>query len=173
MAAVRAGDRVAFTEAFDAMFPAVRVFLYRYTQSVAAAEDLAQDVFVAWWSERARLDIRTSLRTYLFAAARNRALNHLRHEKVAQQWARDVIAEGEPSRADTDWAVREAEVAQAIVEAMRDLPPRARRIFLLHRTKSLSYADIAARLGVTVKTVDTQLMRAMRSLRARLAKYRS
>jgi RNA polymerase sigma-70 factor (ECF subfamily) len=172
MEGVRAGDQRMFSEAFDALYPAVRVFLFRYTQSMAVAEELAQDVFVAWWAERGRLDIRTSLRTYLFVAARNRALNAIRREKLAQQWVDDVAAAGEPARADADWAAREGEVAQAIVDAVNALPPRTRRIFLLHRTTSLSYRDIAARLGVTVKTVDTQLTRAVRSLQAKLARFR-
>jgi RNA polymerase sigma-70 factor (family 1) len=170
--AVRAGEERAFTEAFDAMYPAVRVFLYRYTQSMAVAEEIAQDVFVTWWTDRARLDIRTSLRTYLFVAARNRALNVLRHEKLAQQWAADVAAGGEPSRDDADWAAREAEVAQAIVDAVDALPVGARRIFLMHRTTTLSYAEIATRLGVSVKAVDTQLTRAVRTLRGKLAAFR-
>lgn len=173
MDGVRAGDRGAFTEAFEAIFPAVRVFLYRYTRSVAIAEELAQDVFVTWWEERARLEVRTSLRTYLFVAARNRAFNYLRHEDVVRRWADGVVAGGEPSRADADWAVQEADLAQAVADAIRALPPRGRQIFLLHRAHSLSYSEIAKKLGVSIKTVETQLRRATHALRARLAAYRA
>jgi RNA polymerase sigma-70 factor (ECF subfamily) len=170
--AVRAGDTRAFAEAFDATFPVIRVFLYRYTQSVATAEELAQDVFVELWEERARVEIRTSLRTYLFVKARNKALNHLRHEELGRRWADEVVAEGERSRDDADWAAREGEIAEAVVDALEALPPRMRQIFLLHRTKALSYSEIASKLGVTAKTVETQIFRALKSLRRRLKKYR-
>jgi RNA polymerase sigma-70 factor, ECF subfamily len=169
---VRAGDAQVFTEAFEALFPAVRVFLFRYTESIAVAEELAQDVFVAWWEERAKLDIRSSLRTYLFSAARNRALNYLRHERLGWRWVDDLAADGEPARDDADWGAREAEIAEAVADAVRALSPQARQIFLMQRTKAMSYADIAARLGVTVKTVDTQLTRAVKVLRKRLAAFR-
>lgn len=168
---MRAGDQGAFTEAFDALYPVVRVFVFRFTQSVAVAEEVAQDVFVAWWAERERLEIRTSLRTYLIAAARNRALNVLRKERMAERWVEGELAQGEPSRADADWAAREAEVAQAIVAAVDGLSPQARRIFLMHRTTALTYREIAERLGVTVNTVDTQLTRAVKALRTKLAGF--
>jgi RNA polymerase sigma-70 factor, ECF subfamily len=170
--AVRRGDQAVFTEAFDALFPAVRAFLYRYTESTAIAEELAQDVFVKWWDERERLDIHTSLRTYLFAAARNKAFNHRRHEGVANRWVAAEALDGIPACDDTDWAARESEIAEAVAQAVRTLSPRTRQVFILYRLKSLTYADIAARLGITVKTVDNHVARAVRALRERLAIHR-
>jgi RNA polymerase sigma-70 factor (ECF subfamily) len=170
--AIRAGDVAVFAEVFRTLFPAVRVFLTGLTGPVGVAEELAQDVFVALWEDRERMVLRGSLRSYVFAAARNRALNYLKRERLTQRWADAVVARGEPSVDEARDPAIDAELAQAIADAVQQLSPQCRRMFVMNRAEDRSYGEIARVLGVSIKTVETQMARALRSLRARLAMFR-
>jgi RNA polymerase sigma-70 factor (ECF subfamily) len=103
-------------------------------------------------------------------AARNRALNHLRHLQVQKKSQVFVEALSEPAEhADADAQARELEVA--IRDAIADLPPRTREVFLMSRERNLRYSEIAELLGVTVKAVEANMSRALRQLRERLAPF--
>jgi RNA polymerase sigma-70 factor, ECF subfamily len=154
---------------YDALFrafaPGLAAFLARYVGSPATAEDLVQDLFCALWADRARTRIDGSMRTYLFTAARNRALNHLRHQRVADRYQRAVGQSWEwsdPSAPGEATLLARVEAQRAIAA----LPPRCRRIFSLCREQHLSHRQIATLLGISVKTVEVQMGRALKSLRA-------
>ena len=107
-----------------------------------------------------------SVRTYLFRAARNRAFNHLRRNKLERLWRLrqppTPDAEGVEDEHSTD------ELAAAIRAAIASLPDRCREIFLLSRDQNMTYAEIAKVLGISIKTVETQMGRALKALRTRI-----
>jgi RNA polymerase sigma-70 factor (ECF subfamily) len=166
LARLRAGDRAAFEQIFREHFDGLAGFAYRLTRSRAIAEELVQDLFLEIWLRRDRLVITETLRTYLFRAARNRAFNHLRRNKLERLWRlrqpqlpEAEVVENEDS---TD------ELAAAIRVAIASLPDRCREIFLLSREQNMTYAEIAKVLGLSIKTVETQMGRALKALRTRL-----
>jgi RNA polymerase sigma-70 factor (ECF subfamily) len=163
---VRRGDVSAYDALFRAFAPGLSAFLVRYVESPATAEDLVQDLFCSLWATRTRTRIDGSMRTYLFTAARNRALNHLKHQRVADRYQRAVGQSWEPSDPSAPGeAVLLASIeAQYAIDA---LPPRCRRIFSLCRQQHLSYQQVATLLGISVNTVEVQMGRALKRLRAR------
>ena len=177
LARLRAGadDDPATGAAFDAIFrrwygPLVGV-ADRMLRDTAAAEELAQDVLLELWRRRASLDTGDEPGPYLIRAVRNRTLNRLRHARVAQR-AAPLLAVDETSTAAGPAAEAvESELAVAIGAAVAALPPGCRQVFLLSRSEGLRYADIAARLGISPKTVEAQMGRALRLLRARLGPW--
>ncbi len=168
---IRTGDTAAFTALFREMFPALRVYLFHLTGSGAVAEELAQDLFITLWEGRGQLAVHTALSGYLFTAARNAALNYIKHERVIDRWAQYVRASSEPTAPSADQGLDDAEVMRAAVAAINQLPERCRQIFLLHRTSGRTYGEIAAELGISVKTVETQMTRALVALRAALSAF--
>jgi RNA polymerase sigma-70 factor, ECF subfamily len=163
-----AQDATVYDALFRAFAPGLAAFLARYVESPATAEDLVQDLFCRLWAERARMRIERgspSVRTYLFTAARNRALNHLRRERVADRHAETVGRWLDP----TDPSAPGEAALLASIEAERTiaaLPPQCRRVFWLCRRQHLSHRQIAERLGISVKTVEVQMGRALKRLRA-------
>lgn len=160
-----AEDASVYDALFRAFAPPLSAFLARYVESPATAEDLVQDLFCSLWAERARTRIDGSMRTYLFTAARNRALNHLKHQRVADRYR---LAAGRSADTSDPSAPGESALLTSI-EAQRaidTLPPRCRRIFSLCRQQHLSHRQIATLLGISVKTVEVQMGRALKSLRA-------
>ncbi|MEP6494882.1 MAG: sigma-70 family RNA polymerase sigma factor [bacterium] len=92
------GDDVAFESLFRAHYAELCRFAYQYVRSSEAAEDLVQDVFAGLWAARETVTVTTSVRAYLYAAVRNRAINTRRHQVVAAEWARDEADDDVPSR---------------------------------------------------------------------------
>ena len=84
-ARIRAGDTAAFERAFRTYHPALCKFACRYVHSRDVAQELVHDVFATLWEERARLRV-GKLKSYLYAAVRNSAISHLRHERVERRW---------------------------------------------------------------------------------------
>ncbi len=170
LARLRRGDEGAF----DAVFRAYYAPLVGLADSVlrhrALAEEVAQEVMLELWRRRETLAVEESLRAYLFQAARNRALNHLRHRKVEQRG--EPHARGESvAPAAADALLVEDEIEVAVRRAVAELPDRCREVFELSRVHGLKYAEIARTLGISVKTVEAQMGKALKTLRERLGPF--
>jgi RNA polymerase sigma-70 factor, ECF subfamily len=166
---LRRGDAVEFERVFRATYAPLCRFVSRYVEP-AVAEEIAQETYLRLWNDRERLDVRTSLRAYLFAAARNRALNHLKHLGVEQRWAEAETAASGGAHAEADAPERldRAEVAQRVGRVVEGLPPRLRETVDLRWGEGLTHAEIAEAMGVTVKAVEANVARAKAALRAGL-----
>ena len=170
---IRAGDERALELVFKAHYAGMASFVQRYVRSQDLAEELVQDVFLKLWSKREQLAEIETFRTYLFRAARNTALNHLRRVKLERRWREEQAADDDPPTSyAADEETTEQEVATAVQAAINRLPPRCREIFLLSRDGGLTYAEIARSLEISVKTVETQMGRALKSLRQSLQQFR-
>ncbi|MFL5579389.1 MAG: RNA polymerase sigma-70 factor [Gemmatimonadaceae bacterium] len=167
---LRAGDRAAVEELFRDHYAALVGFADGYVRSGAVAEEIVQDVFLNLWRGRDRLAGEGTLRAYLFQAVRNRALNHLRHARhVARHAAAAPRDDSAPALGDA--LLVEAELAAAVRAAVDALPERCREVFLLSRGHNLSYVEIARTLEISVKTVETQMGRALKAIRRALLPY--
>lgn len=136
----------------------------------AIAEELVQDVFVELWDRRATLQFSESFRAYLLRAARNRALNHIRHAHVearAEPW---IESPSPPSPGAFD-DMMEREIDRAVASAIDRLPDRCRQIFRMSRLDGLKYREIADILDISVKGVEAQMGKALKLLREDLARW--
>jgi RNA polymerase sigma-70 factor (ECF subfamily) len=170
LARLRTGDEAAFDAIFRGRYAVLVGVADRMLRDRAVAEELVQEVMLALWRRRAELAADEALGPYLVRAVRNRALNHLRHLQIER---RDAVHAAGPTEAPARGAgpVVAEELAQALERAMAGLPPRCREVFTLSRGHGLSYAEVAARLGISIKTVEAQMGRALRALRTDLAPW--
>jgi RNA polymerase sigma-70 factor, ECF subfamily len=167
---LRQGDHDAFDSIFRTHYPPLVVLGERMLRQRALAEELAQDVMLELWKRRATLSFDVSLRAYLFQATRNRVLNHLRHERVERLG--QPFAAPEAQVEPTPLALlTEEEIGAALRDAVSALPERCREVFELSRVQGLRYAEIAVVMGISVKTVEAQMGKALRMLRERLAPW--
>jgi RNA polymerase sigma-70 factor (ECF subfamily) len=150
--------------------------IYRYVGDKVVAEDIAQEIFTELWQKRDQLHIHTSPQAYLRRMAVTRTLNYLRNERK-HKW--DDL-EDEVGRSGM-WVSQRpnalanlelAELQQVIARAIDELPEKCRIVFLLSRHESMPYADIAAALDISVKTVENQIGKALRHLRNAVESYR-
>ena len=161
----------AFDELVRTHYGRLCTFAYRFARSRDAAEDVVQEVFTRLWQQREQFDVRDPL-PYLYQAVRNRLVTSRRHELVRERWRADVDHEDRHAR-DAASAVELADLRRAVARAIDALPERCRLIFTMSREQDLSYAEIARLLDISVKTVETQMGRALKALRARLSGYLS
>jgi RNA polymerase sigma-70 factor (ECF subfamily) len=172
VARVRAGDQTALGVIFRAFVLPLSAFAYRSVESRDTAAELVQDVFYRIWRGHAKWEVKGSLKTYLYRATRNRVIDFLRHEKIEGRWAersvREHAADPVRSHIPADEVMETQERVAALERALDALPERRRLVFVLRWREGLSHQEIADRMGVTVKTVENQLTRAIQALRERL-----
>ena len=167
---LRQGDSAAFDAIFRTWYGPLVGTAERMLRDRAVAEELVQDVMLELWRRRETLASDGSAQAYLFQATRNRVLNHLRHLKIEQRSEPDVRGESS-STPQADVGVVEEELDVAVQRAVQSLPDRCREVFELSRVHGLKYAEIARALGISVKTVEAQMGKALRTLRERLAPW--
>lgn len=167
---LRAGDEGAFDEVFRLWYATLVRVGTALLRDVDAAEEVAQDVMHELWRRRETLEPDVSVRGYLLRSIRNRCLNHLRHLRVRRETEADVEALYE-APLSADQPIVAQELAEAVRVAFDELPPRCREVFELSRIRGLKYAEIAEALGISQKTVEAQMGKALRVMRERLAAW--
>lgn len=167
---LRGGDETAYDAIFRQWYAPLVATTTALLRDRGPAEEVVQDVMLELWRRREGITFETSLRAYLFQATRNRALNYLRRQRVEAR-GEATIAAGMPTPEPADSEAREGELNVAIQEAIAGLPDRCREVFELSRIRGLKYAEIATELGISIKTVEAQMGKALRVMREKLAPW--
>jgi RNA polymerase sigma-70 factor (ECF subfamily) len=166
------GKTAAFQILYERYRDPIFRFAYRMLGSVEAAEDVAHDCFLGLIKEPGRFDsTRASLRTYLYAAARNQAAK--RYLNINRESGIDELV-NEPRVAahlDPIRQVLDNELAGEVQRAIESLPPLQREALVLFEYEDLSLAEIGAIVGADANTVKARLFRARDKLRASLNRY--
>jgi RNA polymerase sigma-70 factor (ECF subfamily) len=166
----RRGDEGAFDSVFRELYPSLVRCAEAMLHRRDVAEEVVQEVMLALWERRETLVVEDSLRAYLFRATRNRSLNHLRHVTIERK-AEPELSAVESSDASAPASLVDEEIEVALRHAVSSLPPRCREVFELSRVHGLRYSEIAATLGISPKTVEAQMGKALRILREGLAPW--
>jgi len=176
---VREGDALALEMIFTAFHEELLAHARQVVQSPAVAEEVVQDVFLAIWTTRERWSIRTSLHAYLWRAVHNVATRAGASRTrgpargiVLEDAERAVPARFADAAVAPDVLAERSALADAVVKAERTMPPRAREVFALRHQHDLSNREIASTLGISQKTVETHMTRALATLRKHLTGWR-
>jgi RNA polymerase sigma-70 factor (ECF subfamily) len=167
---LRQGDEAAFDSIFRAWYPGLVRAAESLVRSRAVAEEIVQDVMLELWKRRESLVEESSPQAYLYQATRNRSLNHIRHERI-EKAGEPYAAREEATTSTAHSLVVEEEIDVALKRAVSGLPQRCREVFELSRVHGLKYAEIATVLGISIKTVEAQMGKALRILREELAEW--
>ncbi|MCE3296246.1 MAG: hypothetical protein K0R65_1960 [Crocinitomicaceae bacterium] len=133
------------------------------------AEDIVQHTFVNFWEQRDQMEVHTSARSLLYKAVHNACLNRLKHKKVRKAYQQEQEYVLRQEQQDDQLHAKELE---AQIETVIDrLPEQCARIFRMSRFEQLKYQEIAGQLGLSVKTVENQIGKALRILREELSAY--
>lgn len=167
---LRGGDAAAFERIFRAHYARLVTLAEGLLRARSTAEDVVQDVMLELWRLRGSLTLEVSLRAYLYQATRNRALNEVRHGRIERRGGPRLVRTTTPLP-PADALLAETELSAAIRAALALLPAAQREVFELNRAHGLRYMEIAATLGISVKTVEARMGKALRTLRERLAPW--
>jgi len=163
---IRAGDMDAFETLYRSYWQRLYAFAFRYVRSKPDAEDVTQEVFLRIWRGRADWLPAGAVSNYLYLAVRNAARDRLARAAVARRgWWRLEQAE---TTQEFQCDLESRELAAAVERALAALPPKRAALCRLRLIDGLSYAEIADRLGIGTKTVETQLARGLKTVREQI-----
>lgn len=172
---ILAGLKNSDKQVFEQLFRSCYVPLCNYAAGIVSdkdeAEDIVQQTMITFWEKRETIEITTSVKSYLYRAVHNQALNKIRHDKVRQEHSKDVQSAGEQESEAASGKILQQEMQAKIAEAINQLPDQCRTVFQLSRFENLKYLEIANHLGISVKTVENHMGKALRLMRISLKDY--
>lgn len=163
-------DKALFEQLFRAHYAHLCNFARQYVHDEDRAKEITQKVFINLWENREKIDPAKPLQSYLFTSVRNRSLNYIRDRKKYRSRVLDLdIVDREATCAEDFFG---AEELQARISAVLDeLPEKCRLVFSMSRYQHKKYREISEELGISVKTVEAHMARALRTLKDRLKDY--
>lgn len=162
-----------FNRLYNAYFDRLIFHASRFVADSAAAEDIVSDVFVDLWDKIETLDLDGGIVAYLYQAVSTRALNYLRHKNIAAVRIEALEAINEKrlefiDKTTPDDHVEAQEIKDGINAALSKLPEKCREVFVLSYVNGLKSKEIADAMGVSVRTVEAHVYKALRLLREHL-----
>lgn len=164
-------NALAFQTLYTAYSKRLYYFIYAHLKSKELAEELVHDVFVKVWEGRQQLNQNLSFSSYLFTISKNLVIDTIRKqssEKLYQHYAQATLSNYSQA---TEFAIITADLEAICRQAIDQLPPKRKEIFNLSREEHLTYTEIAVRQGISVKTVESQMNKALKFLKKYLCKY--
>ncbi len=163
-------DPAQFEHIFKTHFRNLHAYANNILKDEDSAEEIVQNVFYKLWEKKEKISIEQSVAAYLYRAVYNECLNFLKHEKVKTGYEFHSVHNTQNDAFETDSLILK-ELRQKIDRSLNELPEQCRAVFQMSRFEGLKYIDIAARLGISVKTVENHMGKALRVLRTKLLEY--
>ena len=163
-------DLTRFEEIFRMYFSQLCAYAIKYTKDLDSAKEIVHVVFINVWEKRESIRPDQNIRSYLYTSVYNRCLNHLRNSKKTVDLDSSIeTIHGQDTTGDLETQELQAKIDAGILT----LPDRCREIFILSRYEELKYAAIAEKLGISIKTVEAQMSKALKLLREYLSEFLS
>ncbi len=166
---LKEGDRIVFEQIFREYYPFLCNFARRYTSDKSSAEEVVQDFFCRLWDKQNEISISTGLSSYL----RKSVINHCLNFNRKLETERKFVSFGENLEevyGTTDFNSNN-ELSEHLSKALSQLPEKRREIFELSRFEGLKYHEIAQKLNINIKTVETQMTRSLDFMRKYLKDF--
>lgn len=160
-------DEKLFKEIFYQLYQPLCNYAYKYLQDRAQSEDVVQDLYTKIWDSRRDLLSSKGIKYYLYVSVRNSCVSLLRKRILLRDFDDvliDIVDEVPEQPVQED-------PYQLINRAFDGIPPKCLAVFKLSRIERLSYKEIAQNLGISVKTVENQLGKAMRHVRKFISEH--
>jgi RNA polymerase sigma-70 factor (ECF subfamily) len=167
---IREGNKKAFELLFHRYYSNLCLYASKIIRNNEAAEEIIQDFFVKLWEKKEDLIIDSSVKNYFLRSVKNLCLNHIKHNKIKSDYSKQFLTENESPK-NEDPVFPEIDLVEKIEESINSLPEKRKEIFRLSREEGLKYREIAEKLNLSIKTVETQMGLAFKYLREKLKHY--
>ena len=164
-------DETAFEQVFKTHFKRLHAYAFTILRDEEEAEEMVQQVFFKLWERNENLSLTGSVSAYLYRAVHNESLNYIKHQKVRSDHKLHVAYSMKNEVEHPAKKVIAGELEKKIHAALNELPEQCRTIFQMSRFDELKYREIAEKLGISVKTVENQMGKALKLLRAKLVDF--
>lgn len=171
IARLKEDDKEAFREIFDRYKARVYSFAARYLDNHSEIEEILQEVFVKLWYSRQRIREDLLLCNYLFTITKNTILHKKQKELNRQKYLNYLRVYYSVQTLGTEDEIQHSELQTLLDTAIDKLPPKRKEIYLLKKNDGLTYKEIASKLNLSVKTVESHMRLCFKNLRDALADY--
>ncbi len=169
--AIRQGNERVFETVFRKYYQSLCNYACGILKDMDDAEEVVQSIFLKFWEQRESIEINVSLKSYLYRAVHNTCLNRLKHLKIQEVHKLYVGNYYEENHDSATEMMDKTDLESRISNALEKLPEQCRLIFKMSRFEELKYQEIADILGLSIKTIENQIGKALKIMRAELADY--
>jgi RNA polymerase sigma-70 factor, ECF subfamily len=159
--------KALFTEHYKGMYSYACIIL----KDEIEAEEIVQSVFVKLWEKQNLLHIETSLKAYLYRMVYNDCMNQVKHKAVVLKFQKEKTYVMKNERDNAEDKIAATQLNEHLSNALHELPEQCRTIFQLSRFEELKYREIAVQMGISEKTVENQMGKALKLLRMKLVDF--
>jgi RNA polymerase sigma-70 factor, ECF subfamily len=169
---IKKNDASALKILYEKYFESLCYFSVQFVKSADLAEEVVSDVYTNIWLKRKNIEIKTSIKSYLFSAVRNQSLNYIKsEERLSGLFEKDslhlVVNNSLP-----DEEVLAQELKSKLEAIIEELPEKRGIIFKMNRIDGLSYSEIAEILSISVSTVQNQMIKAIKYMSDQLPRIK-
>lgn len=172
ISAFGSNDMEAFEVLFKTYYPPLVAFAYKYVSDLEIAREIVQDFFTRFYEKRNTIVIDTSLKSYLYRSVTNCCINHIKQKNIQDKHLK--ILEHERVNVDNlENEIYTVELQHKIFRTIEKMPAKCKKIFMMNRFEGLKNEEIALKLQLSKRTIETQISKAIKILRHELKDYLS
>ncbi|RXG11983.1 RNA polymerase sigma-70 factor (ECF subfamily) [Leeuwenhoekiella aestuarii] len=161
---LRKGDTAAYKYLFSTYYTWLCNYVLKLCNDPSLAEDIVQETMINFWEKRDTILITTSLKSYLFRSCHNQFLQHIRKQKIKFDFLDNIRWEVIASAQKEDTSERDRDL-EKLNNLIDKLPPRCKEVFIKNKIQKKKYKEIAVDLGISIKTVENQMSKALHFLK--------
>ncbi|HZL08797.1 MAG TPA: RNA polymerase sigma-70 factor [Prolixibacteraceae bacterium] len=171
------GDELAFEKIFKSNYNQIVGFCNQFISDLDKAKCLTQEVFLNLWLNREKIETVNGIRAFLYTFAKSSCLNYIRHQKIISKYEDKHLQEKEDELnrevlESFDFNSLEfSELEGLIQQAIDDLPQKCRQVFIMSRLDGKMNKEISGELNISVKAVEANITRALKTLKSKLSEY--
>lgn len=170
LSALKQDSKEAFSLLFQTYYTDLVLFCGNFVKDKSSCEDIVQSIFLKLWNDRKKLQIETSLKSYLLKAVRNSCLDAFRHLEIVRQYETDYESNVLDSY-DTENYILYSDLHDHLHRALQQVPELYRQAFEMNRFEGLKYREIAEKLNVSERTVEVRVSKTLELLRKQLKDF--
>jgi len=163
IAKIKQNDYQVFNHLFFKYYASLCSYVTTIVEDSSVSEDIVQNLFVKFWSDRKKIIIHTNIEHYLFKAAKNGAFNYLRSEANRKKAIKKLEI---TDCLEVEECLTQEEFLYKLEECINQLPERSKEVFLLSRYEELKQKEIAEKLNISVKTIKNQIWKSLKYLKS-------
>ena len=167
---MKGGDRESFNKVFRRYYSPLTRFCVRFVGDGDQAAEIVQDLVVKLWTNREKLTVTSSFESYMLRSVRNSAITYINRER-AHNDVNERIYTNDSDANDPSETLQSNNLEASYKKVLATMPEKRREVFLASRFDGMKYAEIAAKMGLSQKTVEAHMSAAIKQLREGLKEY--
>lgn len=164
-------DKNAFDSIYNSYWEQLLKYSFKLTRCLETSQEIVQDLFVDLWVQRKKIEIKTSLKSYLFTALRYKIIDHIKGSKKREDYMHEMLSSYMGTNNETENQLYFSNLNESYEAALQTLPPKCREVFQMSRNEHKSIEEISKELNLSSQTVKNQISRALKILRTSLRDF--